>query len=164
MSTLTDRLCTLQHDHLHGQTSTCYVGGGCRCADCMQGRAEYAFWRRHNPGRVSRIVDGAGTRRRLRALAALGWTFTMLADRLGVTNRAVRELAYAATVRDYSAETVRALYDDLSMTVPTSENNYAAGAILRQRRHAARNGWLPPLALDDDTIDLPETTTERTAA
>lgn len=45
---------------------------------------------------------------------------------------------------------MRDLYDELSMVRP--EGTYAGIT----RRQAARRGWLPPLAWDDDLLDVPE--------
>lgn len=94
-------------------------------------------------------VDATGARRRLQALAAVGWPSRAIADRLGhrdhTTVLDVRSGA-TTTVRRRTATAVAAAYDALAMTPGPSE---------RARRHAARQGWLPPLAWDDDLIDDP---------
>lgn len=94
-------------------------------------------------------VSGEGMTRRLRALVAIGYTETELAERLGVAvanlNRWVslgRE-----TVLSSSAEAVAALYAELEMTPRTGP------AARRARRLAERRGWLPPLAWDDIDLD-----------
>lgn len=93
-------------------------------------------------------TDTSGTTRRLRALVAIGWTQTELASRIGwdVTNLNSIVMARRQCVRIDTARLVAAVYDELSMT---------PGPSSRARSLAARRGWLPPLAWDDDTIDDP---------
>lgn len=93
-------------------------------------------------------VDACGTVRRLRALVAIGHTQNSLCQRLGVLPgngcqifRGQRTWVTAAT-----AQRVAALYGELAMT---------PGPSGRARNHAALNGWAPPLAWDEDTIDNP---------
>lgn len=97
---------------------------------------------------MPRRVHAIGTARRLRALAALGWDLADLADRLGVNTRRVHHLQAmgSPTVYRTTADSVRRVYDALSMTVGPSG---------KTARIARRNRWPPPLAWDDDTIDNP---------
>jgi hypothetical protein len=100
-------------------------------------------------------VDATGTRRRLQALMALGWSRTRLAEELGghrdvVSRYMIRDQVTTATVR-----AVRALYDRLWDTTPPEEDQWDVSAAVAARRTAARNGWVPPMAWDDDTIDDP---------
>lgn len=109
-----------------------------------------------NAGRTHTIVDGTGTRRRLQALCAIGWTFIEIGRMYGMTRQGVRELAYAERVRDDTAERVRRIYDDLSMRVPEPRSGYERGSAIKARNHAARMGWPPPLAWDDEDLDRPD--------
>lgn len=108
---------------------------------------------------TSGLVNAAGSRRRLRALVALGHPRRFLAGQLDVSVRAVRMLVDRddqAFVRAATRAAVIALYDELSMTIPpTSRESLAA------RTFAAEHGWVPPLAWDDETIDDPEAETDR---
>lgn len=99
-------------------------------------------------------VPACGTTRRLQALHALGWTGKDLAARLGVSPDRVSQLTteQSPTVRPETRETVRRLYDALSMTVP---DHHPAWLLARNRRNAERKGWTVPLAWDDDVIDDP---------
>lgn len=94
-------------------------------------------------------IDATGTTRRLQALVALGHTQTHLAQRLGWTtaNLNVITLGNRSQVTSATAQLIAALYDEMSMTPGTSA---------RARSVAARRGWVPPLAWDDDQIDRPE--------
>lgn len=96
-------------------------------------------------------VDITGTRRRLQALFALGWRYQDLGDRLGVGKARVWSLVQGDQTRVYlaTAAKVRALYDELSMTVPEGPT------FDRQRRWAAKLGFAPPLAWDDEDLDDP---------
>lgn len=94
-------------------------------------------------------VDGNGTRLRLRALVAIGWTQRELAQRLGWTDSNFSSLIHGRRHRNVSAGTrdaVIRLYEALSMT---------PGSSARSRARAAANGWVPSLGLDDDRIDDP---------
>ncbi len=95
------------------------------------------------------LVDSSGSRRRLQALATLGWSTAALARRAGIN----RQRLDRALTRDRSSAAttlaVAKLYDALwSTTAPPS------AAATRTMRVARGRGWVPPLAWDDE-IDLP---------
>jgi len=103
------------------------------------------------------LVDGTGTRRRLRALYALGFTSPALAARLGTTNTQMISRITArdgAAVYAATARAVIALYDRLWDQDPAA-HGVPAGVARRAARDAARRGWVVPMAWDDDTIDDP---------
>lgn len=121
---------------------------GCRCPEA---REAYRLYRkRGREGRsVPQVVNSLGTARRLQALAAIGWSCPALAAELGYGSYAAvtyLQRRYRTTVLRSIAERVSAVYDRLSMT---------PGPSVRAVRTAARNGWAPPLAWDDDEIDDP---------
>lgn len=97
-------------------------------------------------------VDGAGTRRRLQALCALGWSISAQARRIGWEPTNLWVLAQGRPqVVARTARLVREAYNELSMTpAPPGASS------TRARRMATAKGWLPPLAWDDDLIDLPD--------
>lgn len=131
---------------------------GCRCADCYRAMRRDANQRRlealnGNP----RHVDGTGTRRRLQALSALGWSRVELADRLGVTNASINaRLRKTGPVHRDTAAKVRALYDDLWDVTPPPATGKAQGARTRAIRQAREAGWVVPMLWDDETIDDPD--------
>ncbi|WP_031030065.1 MULTISPECIES: hypothetical protein [unclassified Streptomyces] len=93
-------------------------------------------------------VSALGATRRVRALYVLGHGPTVLAAATGLHRDAITQLAggkwsQILSVRD---QAVREAYGRLSMTV---------GVTREARSWAARQGWVPPLAWDDDTIDDP---------
>lgn len=102
------------------------------------------------------LVDGTGTRRRLQALVALGWSQSKLGRRLGILPTNMTPLVTGQ--RRFvvaTADAVRDLYDELSMQLPPQDDHRDRIAASRARNLARRNGWLPPLAWDDDLIDDP---------
>jgi len=96
-------------------------------------------------------LPSTGVRRRLRALAAIGWTLDALHARSGIpmmTLSAVRS-GRVETVQAANHARIRVLYDDLSMTPGPS-------VVARDVARAQR--WAPPLGWDEETIDDPTAT------
>lgn len=116
---------------------------------------------------VDALADGAtleacGAARRLRALVAIGWSQTKLADRVGITLANLNLIALGKQTR-VTARVHRAVtnvYDELWNTPPVAADRWAAASITRAKQTAAGHGWPPPLAWDDDTIDEPDATPE----
>lgn len=94
-----------------------------------------------------RVGDGTGTRRRIQALSAIGWSQTHCAQRLGwqVGNLNTITHGRCGNVTADTARKIAALYTELVAT---------PGNCDRARRTAQRNGWVSPLAWDD--IDDPD--------
>lgn len=111
---------------------------------------------RETPGRV--LVDGAGTRRRLRALVVRGWTAVRLAEQLGCTSPNVRQAVLKGEDEPTLARfalTVRDLYDELWDQEPPCGNGYELGQAKRGMKDAIERGWAPPMAWDEESIDNP---------
>lgn len=99
------------------------------------------------------VVDGGnprmpnvGTKRRVQALMAAGYPLSYLANELGLTVQCVQFWLRKGTVSSFTACRVRDLFKRLEMT---------PGPSARARNAAARKGWAPPLAWDEDSIDDP---------
>jgi hypothetical protein len=111
------------------------------------------------PARVDRpgryLVDGTGTRRRLRALTVAGWTSTAIGDRLGVTREFVNELTNREQggVHARTAGRVREMYLQIWDQRP-EDHGVLPWVAQRLRRSAAARGWHPAAAWDD--IDDPQ--------
>jgi hypothetical protein len=95
-------------------------------------------------------IDSTGTRRRIQALAALGYSLKEQAEAIGRHATNFRLVLARETVLVGTARMVRDLYSAWSMTPAP-----ATWMADRTRRRAASQGWLPPLAWDD-LIDLPD--------
>lgn len=113
-----------------------------------------------HPGRMpdGGWAPGEGTRRRLQALAAVGWPMkhVELLARLpkSYSFRIIKaQPGFRVTVA--TARAVTSVYSDL-----WDVNPHTAGirpdVVTRVRNRAAAKGWLPPQAWDDDCIDLPD--------
>lgn len=101
------------------------------------------------------LIDGTGTRRRLQALMVLGWSTTVLAAEMRRHWRTVARGRSAVRVEARTAVDVRDLYDRLWDQAPPASTPVDRQKASRARRFAASQGWVPPLAWDDDTIDDP---------
>ncbi|WP_295792045.1 hypothetical protein [uncultured Microbacterium sp.] len=95
------------------------------------------------------IVDGRGTRRRLQALACMGWSGAELSRRLGIAEYRMNRISHADRVLAGTARTVAALYAQLWDQRPTASNAYGRDMIARTVQRARTAGWVPPLGWDD---------------
>lgn len=102
------------------------------------------------------IIDGAGVRRRLQALVTIGWSQAKLAERIGWTPGNFTTLVGEGRVTAASAHLVRGLYDELWNQSPPEDDHRSRIAASRARGYASARGWLPPMAWDDDLIDVPD--------
>lgn len=107
------------------------------------------------------LVDATGTRRRLQALIAVGWSGSKLADRLGLTVSNFWAALDCAQVTARRARAVRALYDEMWDQAPPEGDHRSRIAASRARNMAARRGWPPPLAWDDERIGDPTAVPQR---
>lgn len=98
----------------------------------------------------SALITGCGTRRRLQALATLGWSLANLAADLGCSAAMVSRLRRADHVSVGNARAVREIYDRLSMEPAPQTPSHTL-----TRDQAGSQGWSSPLAWDDDRIDDP---------
>lgn len=98
------------------------------------------------------IIDATGTRRRLQALVAMGWTLRALGPQLGFHPRRLTDLIHADQVL---ASTARRIADGyrIAQTRDPQDHGIPARSIAMARNLAAREGWHGPLAWDD--IDNP---------
>lgn len=91
-------------------------------------------------------VASLGSVRKLRALAALGHSSRLLASRSGLSQSLVLAMLAGEikNIRPQTKAAVDALFKQMAMTPGTNRT-----AAMR----AARKGWAPPLAWDDDLDD-----------
>lgn len=100
-------------------------------------------------------VDPTGTRRRVHALAAMGWPLAHLGLRLGINRSNLGRTLRAPRVRITTDRAIRALYNQLWNLNPL-EHGVSLHSYNTTRRWARDNGWAPVGAWDDDTIDNPD--------
>ncbi len=91
------------------------------------------------------LVPCIGTRRRIQALAALGWPQKTLAARIGEREKHVSQFMRRERITADKARRVKAVFAELCMTEGPSD---------QCRKRARALGWFPPLAWDD--IDNPD--------
>lgn len=138
-------------DPRHGTTAGHYQhrkDGETACLPCIAAKTRYEKIR-HVYG--DRMVPALGTRRRIRALKAIGHSGADIGARLGVTYQAVHKLEHSTAERILAAtaEAVAAVYADMCME---SGSGFHAN---RMRRQAALRGYAPPLAWDEGALDDP---------
>jgi hypothetical protein len=99
----------------------------------------------------------AGTTRRLRALAARSWTPQAIEQAAGIPARDVQRLlsGYRQVPPDLAAA-VAGAYDRLWDRRPPQAGSAGREDAAAMAAGARRSGWAPPMAWDDDQIDLPD--------
>ena len=104
-------------------------------------------------------IDSTGTARRIQALCALGYSLSQVGDQVGILRSNFTDIAHGrGMVTVATAAAIRDLYDRWSMTIPPTETRVEKYRVSRAKNYAKANGWVPPLAWDDDTIDDPSAT------
>lgn len=96
------------------------------------------------------LVDGTGSRRRLRSLVAAGWTQRDLAARCGWTAEHLGQFIHddGMGVAAATARRIAEVFVELQLTPNEAPSAYALSV-------AQAKGWVPPMAWDEDTIDDP---------
>lgn len=110
-------------------------------------------------------VSALGSRRRVEALMALGWTPAEVGRAVGLTRQNFMAIASGrrAIVSAGTAQRIREVYDRLSMLLaPPGSTRTMRAHRTRMRRLAAAHGWAPPLAWDDEDLDDPTATSHPT--
>ena len=94
-------------------------------------------------------VPAHGARRRLQALAALGWSTRVIAEKIGSHYRPLLKISSGEreSVRLDNHQRIARVFRELSAVVPSGHSANIT------RGWAAKNGYAPPLAWDD--IDDP---------
>lgn len=98
-------------------------------------------------------IPALGTTRRLQALVAIGYTNAELSELIPYHYHHISNviLGRQAYVNAATARRVAELFTELQL-MPRGDD-YAAA---RARDRAAKRGWAPPMAWDDDTLDDPD--------
>lgn len=100
-------------------------------------------------------VDPTGSSRRLQALTVQGWSIGQVAAHTGLDRQRLDAAINGRPIVAATAAAVRDAYDRLWNQAPPETNHRERIAASRARRRAVINGWAPPLAWDDETIDDP---------
>lgn len=110
------------------------------------------------------LIDVTGTKRRLQALQAMGWTSRNIAERYGdlridrwgagrgtTTVSAITVYMTRTWIQPETAARLAGVYDELSMKQPPDLPGNR-----QVRKRSLEKGWAPPLAWDDEAIDDPD--------
>lgn len=100
------------------------------------------------------FIDATGTRRRLQALVAVGWSRVAIGERIGADVNRLTTGRYTR-VTAAKARAVCRLYDELWDQRPAETTKGERISASKARHHAQARGWAPPAAWDDATIDDP---------
>jgi hypothetical protein len=103
------------------------------------------------------VVDATGTRRRLQALVAVGWSGAELMRRIGIVGTDFPKILGREQILARTERKIRALYDQVWDVPPPASTRWERATLTRALAFAANRGWAPPMAWDDDTIDDPAT-------
>lgn len=135
-------------DPRHG-TNAGHVAG-CREKCCSRAKLRYDKLRilERSQG-IERLVPSIGFQRRVRALQAIGWSRSEIGALLGIGATTITSRMEYKKITPGNHAAMVALYDTICMTPGSGPKAY------RNRLIAARKGWQPPLAWDDETIDDP---------
>jgi len=110
-----------------------------------QHRRRMIAYGRHQPA----YQDATGTRRRVQALMAAGWPLARQAVMLGRDDTSFGRVLRVRRVTVKTARDVATLYDRIWDQVPPLADKWEKAASTSARKHAAAQGWPPPLAWDD---------------
>lgn len=105
--------------------------------------------------RASARQCSIGTRRRLQALAVIGYSFADVARHVDMEPRYMGRIMTAGFVYETTRAKVSRAYDDLWDKPRVGRDASERYLIRRTKARAVAHGWVPPLAWDDDTIDDP---------
>jgi hypothetical protein len=101
--------------------------------------------------------SAVGAQRRLRALAACAWSPEAIQNQTGLPALLVDAITNGTgVVNPGLAETIADAYDELWNRDPPTTTPDEREAAQAAKSRAQRHGWAPPLAWDDDRIDLDE--------
>ncbi len=97
-----------------------------------------------------RMIDPTGTRRRLQALTAAGWSMPRIGAMVGMPSSGVWKILHEYTqVRRSIADRVAVAYEQWCMVQPPRSTRWEKRDVTFALRTARLRGWVPPLAWDD---------------
>ncbi len=105
-------------------------------------------------------IPATGSRRRLQALAVLGWSIPRLASHTSLSQRTLRTALTGKSLSAATALQIAALYEQLRGRRPPARDDDEGEAAIAEARRAREAGWRPPLAWDDIDTDPDDPATE----
>jgi hypothetical protein len=107
-------------------------------------------------GTITENIDATGSRRRIQALVALGFSYRMLADYTGHNPGYFKDLTAAKRISLQRAADITELYEYLWNKKPLPETTAEKVSVAMAKNAALQKGWLPPMAWDDGGINNPD--------
>lgn len=107
-------------------------------------------------GTALESVDATGTKRRIQALIACGYSMTFIANEFGTHKQVISGMLKNERVLLAKSEEFKRLYDRLWNVEPPRTTPAEKKAYTTAKKMAAENSWFPPMAWDDDYIDNPK--------
>jgi hypothetical protein len=101
-------------------------------------------------------IDATGSKRRIQALVALGFSYRMLADYTGHGPSYFKDLTEAKRISRQRAAKIIELYEHLWDKTPLPDTMAQKKSVTLAKGAALKKGWLPPMAWDDGGIDNPD--------
>jgi hypothetical protein len=101
-------------------------------------------------------IDATGSRRRIQALVALGFSYRMLAEYTGHHPSYFKDLTEAKRISHQRAAKIFELYERLWNKIPLPDTTAEKKSVALAKSAALKKGWLPPMAWDDGGIDNPD--------
>lgn len=103
------------------------------------------------------LTDSTGSKRRIQALVTQGFSLNALSQHAGYGRSYFKDmLSYEGNITLARVKTVSDLYDRLWDKTPVAETKAQRLSVTLAKKTARDNGWLPPMAWDDDLIDNPK--------
>jgi len=104
------------------------------------------------------MINAIGTTRRVQGLAAIGYPVRWTRDVCGFAGQSFYLLAQGkrSVVFFSTAYRIKALYEKHELDLHPERHGISMQAVRLTKTYAARNGYLPPILWDWDTIDDPE--------
>lgn len=135
---------------------TCYTHCSCRCRECREATTRKNKEAKHTGCKGSTKVDATGARRRLQALAVIGWSPNQIAETSGLHPRTVSNIqaGRAERIAPRTFVAACAAFEALCMTLPPLSQGRSRSIVMA---HASRHGWVGPLSYDniDDPAEVP---------
>lgn len=137
-------------------SETCYTHCKCRCRSCRHDTTRKRKEAKHTGSKGSTALDATGARRRLQALAVIGWSPNQISQASGLHARTVSNIQSGRVVRiaPRTLTAVRKAFEELCMTMPPLDQGQARAIVMA---HARRKEWVGPLHYDniDDPAEEP---------
>ena len=110
--------------------------------------------------RPGALIDPTGTRRRVEALQAVGYSMSWIAERIGQHPTNFTSVVKRDRVTVATRNAVAAVFDEYALTPRVAESWHERASVSRTLNHARKAGFVPALAWDDIDFDAAPATAD----